>query len=304
MTTEAEYLARVPQGVGYFFGEYRPLADMRLSISDLGYTQGAAAYDVGSVVDGHFFRLNEHLSRFRASAKGLYLPVQISDDEITDILRQCVIRSGFEDRAFVWMGVSQGIPKSGNPRDYNGAEPWFYAYAKKYYGLPLSESANSGVNLSVSDVMRIPSKSVNPKFKNHHWLDLRIAEIEAQQAGFTDTVLLDESNHVSEGPGYNICGVRNGEVFTPEDNSLEGITIGALRDISNEVDIPFVTRDVLADELQDADEVFLTSTSGGITPVLTIDGKQLPDERPITTKLTDEYWKKHSDPSWTTPVRV
>jgi hypothetical protein len=53
-----------------------------------------------------------------------------------------------------------------------------------------------------------------------------------------------------------------------------------------------------------SDEVFIASTSGGITPVISVDSKPLPQEGfgPVSARLVRAYWEKHSDPEWTTPV--
>ncbi|MCH8834920.1 MAG: branched-chain amino acid transferase, partial [Proteobacteria bacterium] len=60
-----------------------------------------------------------------------------------------------------------------------------------------------------------------------------------------------------------------------------------------------------ADDLRGADEVFLTSTAGGIMPVRSIDGRPVGDGQPgpVTTRLKDMYWRLHDDPAYTTPVR-
>ena len=56
--------------------------------------------------------------------------------------------------------------------------------------------------------------------------------------------------------------------------------------------------------LRAADEVFITSTAGGIMPVTRIDGEPVGDGKPgaLTARLTALYWAKHTDPAWTTPV--
>lgn len=299
-----EYLQRVPEGMGYVDGTYRPIREIMVSIADLGYTQNAATYDVARVSNGKFFRLDWHLERFFQSAQGLYLPLQYTPEQVTEILRECVIRSGHEN-AFVWMGVMQGIPLTGNPRAYDEAETRFYAYSKGYYGIS-NEKGNqpTGVNISISNIQRIPPESVDPRLKNHDWLDTRRAQIEAKSQGYDTTVLIDSRGNVSEGPGFNVCAVRDGTVMTSKGNALEGITLRAIEMISDELEIPFERKDISPPELRSAEEVFLSSTSGGITPVLSIDRQPLSGTGVVTARLIDAYWDKHTDPAWSLPVKV
>ncbi len=297
------YPEYVPNGIAYADGAYIPLKDLSFSIADLGYTQGAATYDVGHVIDNNFFRLDWHLERFYRSAAGLYLHIPYNQAELTDILRQCVIRARLTN-ALIWMGITQGIPETGNPRDYHLCKPRFYAYAKPYYGISSEKDSQAkGVSLSISNVQRIPPKSVNPHYKNHHWLDLRHAQMEAKRKGYDTTILVDIQGNIAEGPGFNVCAVRNGAILTPDKTALQGITIRAVHTIAKELRIPFSFASISPNELRCADEVFITSTSGGITPVVSIDKEPLPNGHgPMTAQLQQVYWHKHYDAEWTTPV--
>jgi branched-chain amino acid aminotransferase len=65
-----------------------------------------------------------------------------------------------------------------------------------------------------------------------------------------------------------------------------------------------VAADVAVKDLAEADEVFITSTAGGIMPVTRIEGAPVGSGHPgaVTKRLMDLYWAKHDDPAWTTPV--
>jgi branched-chain amino acid aminotransferase len=299
------YEQLAPQGVGYRDDtqEYLPLGQLAISIADLGFTQGAATYDVAHVVDGRFFRLDWHLERFRRSREGLDLPIPLDDLAITAVLQQCVRRAGLNN-ALVWMGVTQGIPPTGSPRDYALCQPRFYAYAKPYFGISSEKGQEAkAIRVAVSSVQRIPPQSVPPKLKNHHWLDLRRAQLNKPE-GYDTVVLVDSQGNITEGPGFNVCAVRNGTVITPVGTALSGVTLRAVEALAEELGASFRAGELSAEAFETADEAFITSTSGGITPINQINERTLPPygSDSLTPRLQALYWEKHSDPEWTTPV--
>ncbi|MFQ5467723.1 MAG: aminotransferase class IV, partial [Kiloniellaceae bacterium] len=84
----------------------------------------------------------------------------------------------------------------------------------------------------------------------------------------------------------------------------EGITRQTAIELCGELGIPVVTEPVPIAALAAADEVFLTSTAGGIVGITRIDGRPVGDGRPgpLTRRLVDRYWAKHEHPAWTTAV--
>ncbi len=85
---------------------------------------------------------------------------------------------------------------------------------------------------------------------------------------------------------------------------LEGITRRTVLELSDRLNIKGRLAPISADVFRGADEVFLTSTAGGVMPVSSIDGQAIGDGQPgpVTTRIKDMYWQLHEDPSYTTPV--
>jgi branched-chain amino acid aminotransferase len=127
---------------------------------------------------------------------------------------------------------------------------------------------------------------------------------DAYDRGAENVVLTDGEDNVVEGPGFNVFAVDAGRVTTPDRGVLEGITRLSTIQLCAEIGVPVTTAPLPAAALRDADETFVTSTAGGIMPVTRIDGAAVADGRPgpITRRLIDLYWQKHSDPAWSTPV--
>ena len=169
---------------------------------------------------------------------------------------------------------------------------------------PPAQQEEGGLHLIVSSVERISDRSVDPTVKNFHWGDLTRSLFEAFDAGPRHAVLVDRDGNVTEGAGFNIFVVRDGALATPERGVLLGITRKTVIELATEAGIAVRQGAVTAAEVRAADELFLTSTAGGVMPVTMIDGRPVGDGTPgkITTILRQSYWEAHDDPRYATPV--
>ncbi|HSU06763.1 MAG TPA: aminotransferase class IV, partial [Acetobacteraceae bacterium] len=112
-------------------------------------------------------------------------------------------------------------------------------------------------------------------------------------AGADNPVLLDLDGNVTEGPGFNVFAVTDGVVATPDRNVLEGITRLSVIDMCAKLGIRCEQRTLPLDELRNADEIFISSTAGGVMGVTRLDGRILGNDRPgpIAERLHDSYWR-------------
>jgi branched-chain amino acid aminotransferase len=140
--------------------------------------------------------------------------------------------------------------------------------------------------------------------KNFHWGDFTRALFQAFDRGGESAVLVDGDGYLSEGPGFNVFRVHQGGVTTPEGTVLEGITRASVRELCEELGIPFALKRIIPDELRDADEVFISSTAGGVMPVSRVDQRILGNGRPgpVTLRIRESYWRKHEQGWHATPV--
>jgi branched-chain amino acid aminotransferase len=118
-------------------------------------------------------------------------------------------------------------------------------------------------------------------------------------------LLVDREDNVVEGPGFNVFAVKGSRVSTPDRGVLEGITRKTVFELAAEKEIPLETRKVPAGEVREADEVFITSTAGGIIPVTKVDGEPVGNGAPgpLTRHLREAYWELHRDPRFATPIK-
>ena len=291
-----------PQGYAWIDSKYVELAEAKIPILDWGFLRSDATYDVVHVWKGRFFRLDKHIDRFFESAKKLRMPCQISRDELKKILANCVIKGKLES-AYVEMIQTRGMsPKF--VRDPRLATPRVMAFAVPFGWILKQEDFEKGLNVLLTDIKRIPPSSVDPTIKNYHWMDLVTGMLDAYEKGNDTAVLVDENNNITEGPGFNLFCVNGSGIFTPDHGVLEGITRQSVFDLAKELHLPITKKSISVEELYNAEELFATSTAGGIMPITKVSGKEIGKGSVgnLTRQLHKLYWQKHSDDSWSTSI--
>jgi branched-chain amino acid aminotransferase len=289
-------------GVAFVNGQFVPLSEAAISMIDRGFVRSDATYDVVHVWKGRFFRLDDYIDRFHSSMAGLRMSVPYSRQEIVDILHECVRQSGLRD-AYVLMTCTRGVPPRGS-RDPRLCENRFSAFAQPFVWIADEEQRRNGLSMIVSSHQRIPPESVDPRIKNFHWLDLTMGTFEAYDRGAVVAVLPDRYGNITEGAGFNVFIQKNGVLATPDRGVFEGMTRRTVIELAGEVQQRVEVRPISIAELHDAEEVFLTSTAGGVMPVTTLDGRPVGDGKPgpLTQRIHDLYWERHEGPNWSTEI--
>ena len=287
-----------PKGAAWMNGEFIQLSEARIPILDWGFLRSDATYDVVHVWQGRFFRLDKHIDRFFHSAKKLRMPCKVSRINLKKILAGCVERSGL-DNAYVEMIQTRGMSPNFE-RDPRKSEPRFIAFAVPFGWILKPDEFEKGLDVLVSNRRRISSNSIDSRIKNYHWIDLVSGMFEAFDDGHDTVILTNEENNISEGPGFNIFCVDERGLSSPDKGVLEGITRQTVLDLAKELNLPFQLRPISLEKLKNSNEVFATSTAGGIMPITKINGILIGHGSPgeITRKLHKAYWDKHSDPEW------
>jgi len=289
-------------GAAYIDGQFVPIAEAKISILDWGFLHSDATYDVAHVWKGKFFRLHDHIERFFSGMEKLRMSIPHNPSDLKSILIDCVRASGLRE-AYVEMICTRGLPKPGS-RDPRECTNRLYAFAIPFVWIANPEKQKEGLHLIVSHSQRIPPKSVDPTVKNYHWLDMGMGLFEAYDRGGETTVVVDTRGNLVEGPGFNIFAVKGSTITTPVHGVLEGITRRTAIEISTEYGYEVMQCSLSTDEVHTADEVFVTSTAGGIMPVTKIDGREISSGTPgsVTQKLQDRYWMLHEDPLYTLKI--
>lgn len=291
-----------PPGVAFINGQYVAMADAKISVLDWGFLRSDATYDVVHVWRQRFFRLDAHIERFLRSAEKLRLTLPVTQDQLAQILAQCVLRSGLRD-AYVEMVLTRGVSPtfSRDPRD---AVNQLICFAIPFGWIVKPEQREAGLSVVISDIRRIAPDSVDPTVKNYHWLDLVMGLYEAYDRDAQNVVLTDADGNLAEGPGFNIFVVRDGVIATPDQGVLRGITRRSAIELAQRLGMAVSERPVTQAEALAADEVFVTSTAGGIMPVTRLNGMAVGGGRmgEVTRRLVDAYWQAHEAPDWSVAV--
>lgn len=295
-------------GSAYINGKYCSIDNAAIPISDAGFTQADAAYDVVSVSNGYFFRLEDHLERFESACAKFRLRNPHSKAETAEILTNLVKLAGTRE-AYVFWCVTRGYMPDGADRlrpEGKAFENRFYAFVVPYYFIAKDEQRTRGLDIVVSKkYIRIPPEAVDPTAKNFHWMDLKLALFEAGDRKADWAVLCDAEGYLTEAPGSNIFLIKDGRLYTPGSGCLEGITRKTALELGQEIGLPVHVERIHVERLRDADEAFLTSTAGGIMPINSVDGNVLggiPGPGKLAARLHDLYWSKRWEGWLGTPV--
>lgn len=282
------------KGVAFANGEYSARDEAVIPLMDLGFQQCDVTYDKTVVLHGRFFRLQDYFARFARSCEKFRLRNPYSEDEMVRIFSRMIRMTGLRDASVFWC-VTRGLAK-GITDGPDAFENRFYAIVDTYKSITTAQQRSGGLNLIVSKkYIRIPPRAVDPTAKNFHWQDMKLSLFEAMDRGKDWAVLTDGDGYLTEAVGANVFAIKNGELYTPDSGCLEGITRQTTLELAEMIGVRTHVEKVHATQLLEADDAFITSSSGGIMPVNSVDGVVLGGvEGPgrLSARLHDLYWEK------------
>jgi branched-chain amino acid aminotransferase len=290
-------------GCAWIEGSFVPIAQARIPITDTGFTRSDCTYDVVAAWQRRLFRLDLHLARFARSCAALRLAPPLAPDAIRRTVIECVRLTGLAD-AYVEMIATRGVPPPGE-RDPRRFANRFYAFAIPYVWIVQPDDQLAGTHLVIArGTRRIEPESVDPTVKNFHWGDLVRGLLEAYDRGGATALLLNAAGEVTEGPGFNVFALADRTLWTPARGVLQGVTRQTVLELAPELGL--ATREAMfgPERLAAAEEVFITSTAGGVMPVTMLDGRPIGTGAPgpVTLALRRRYWDAHTDPRWSVAI--
>ena len=229
--------------------------------------------------------------------RSLRLAPPESRAEMRAILIECVRRTGLRN-AYVAMVCTRGQPPAGS-RDMRLCRNQFIAYALPFVWLATPSARSAASTPSSAPTPASPRARSIRGSRTTTGSTLVQSQWQAYDRGADVAILLDLEGNVAEGPGFNVFAVSDGKVATPEAGILEGITRRSVLELCAALGVPAAARPLASAELTEADEIFLSSTAGGVIPVTRLDGRILGNDAPgpLTMRLREAYWVLHeSDP--------
>ena len=290
------------QLVAYVNGEYVPKDQARISIFDFGFLRGDGVFDTTSAWNGRIFKLTQHMERLQLSLRAARIPCPVTPEELAAIIVETTRRSGLKN-AYIQTIVTRGEPPLG-VRDLTRCRPSLIVFAVPYVYILSPEQIRVGGRAMIASTRALPVQSLDPKIKSLSRLHFDLAMLQGKAAGMDVTLMLDLDGHVTEGPGVNVFLVRGGELFSPPEGILMGITRQTVFELAAEHGIPAREAQLTAYDLYAADEVFLTSTAGGIMPLVEIDGRPIGDGKPgsLSQRMHALYWALRESDRGGTPI--
>lgn len=287
------------KGVAWIEGALVPLSEARIPLLDQGFMHSDLTYDVPSVWDGRFFRLDDHLIRLESSCQKLRLTLPLPRAEVKQILTDMVAKSGIRD-AFVQVIVTRGLKgvRETKPEDIVNR---LYMFIQPYVWVMAPEMQRVGGSAVIArTVRRVPPGSIDPTVKNLQWGDLTRGLFEAADRGASYPFLTDGDANLTEGSGFNIVLVKDSVLYTPDRGVLEGVTRKSVFDVARTHNIEVRIEVVPVELAYHCDEIFMSTTAGGIMPITSLDGNAINGGNvgPITKVIWDRYWALHYDPAF------
>jgi branched-chain amino acid aminotransferase len=255
-----------------------PSDEANLNIADLAVQRGYGIFDFFKTIDGQPVFLEDHLDRLFRSAVLMRLELKQSRDEIRDKIIRLIENNNLKDSG-IKVILTGGFSSDG----FNIAEPNLII-SQQGFQIPRTMS-EKGISILTHEYQRQFSNAKTLDYLQAIWLQPILKEKKA------DDVLYYSNGLIRECPRANIFIVtKDQKVLTPESGMLKGVTRKHVLEISG---ARYVTeaRDVSFEELRNAGEVFITSTTKNILPVVQVDGYVIGDGNPgeVSRTLAKEY---------------
>ncbi|WP_282936651.1 D-amino-acid transaminase [Paenibacillus sp. RC67] len=264
--------------------EFVPKDQVHISPDDRGYYFGDGVYEVFRVYNGNLFEAEGHYARLEKSARDVRIPLPYSIEHLDELLRKLIQLNELTDGT-VYMQITRGAALRSHPFP-NQEEPVLMAYCTEM-ARPLQSMKQGITAVTMDDIrwLRCDLKTLN-------LLPNVMAKQHALDQGAHE-VILHRNGTVTECSASNIMIVTNGELRTHPANHLilHGITRAVVLKLARELNISVKEEPYTLEDLQTADEVFITGTTTEITPITSINKEPVGQGTPgtITEKLQTAF---------------
>lgn len=255
-----------------------PADDAQLNISDLAIQRGYGIFDFLKTVDTKPIFLEDHLDRFFHSANYMRLEIKTTREELKSKIYELIKLNGLANSG-IKIILTGGFSADG----FNIAEPNLII-SQSSFNLPKTISEH-GIKLITNEYQRQFSGAKTLDYLYAIWMQSVLKEKNA------DDVLYHSNGFIRECPRANIFIVsKENHLLSPEFDILKGVSRKHVLKVAESI-VKVETRNVSLEELRNAKEVFITSTTKNILPVLEIDGQKVGDGKPgeTTRLLFDKY---------------
>lgn len=259
----------------YLNGEFLAPELATVSVMDRGFLFGDGVYEVIPAYGGRPFRLDGHLQRLRNSLQAIRVREPMSDVQWRAMLEELLRRNPGEDQS-IYLQITRGVMAKRDHAFDDSLVPTVFAMVSPI-APPDPAIAREGVRAVTLNDIRWQSCHI----KAITLLPNVLLRQEAIDSGAVEAILIKDG-HATEGAASNLFIVRNGVLITPPKGPylLPGITRDLILELAARHAVPCREAGIRTEDLANADEIWLTSSTKEILPVTTLDGKPVADGRP------------------------
>ena len=260
--------------IAHFNGKLLPLDQISISPLDRGFIFGDGVYEVIPVYDGVALRAREHFERLQRSMDEIQLTNPHTVDEWMKITQE-LLRHHPGDQA-VYIQVTRGAPQKRDHVIPKGLQPTVFMMSN-----PMSTPSREAVENGVACVTSRDFRWEKCHVKSTSLLGNVLARQLSVEAGATETILFRDGK-LTEASSSNVFVVKDGTVYAPPRDNLilMGITYDLVMQLARDGAVKLEQRQVSEQEVRDADEIWLSSSTKEVLAVTKLDGKPVGTGKP------------------------
>jgi branched-chain amino acid aminotransferase len=279
------------RGAVYVNGTIAPADRAVVPVYDHGFVYGEGVYETLRTYHRVPFLYDRHMLRLRQSAERLLLDVPFDDATMLRWIDQTVAAAGDLSEAYIRILHTRGIGDL-NYDPKSTPTPTTVIIVKPFEPPP-ARVFDDGIRISLVDMLRNHPKSVNPIIKSNNLLNNALAMQTAYRSGAEEGLMCNYRGELTECSQANFFMVRGGAALTPRSEAglLEGVTRAFLFELGREIGVDVREETLYPKDLETADEMFITSTTRELSPVVNVDGRVVGSGKPgpVTKRLLARY---------------
>ncbi len=255
----------------YLNGQFIESDTAKISVFDQGFLYGDGIFESFRSIGNRLYQFSHHYQRLLQSAEALSYPITLTQQKLEAILLELRERNGLNN-AYYRITITRGEGQIGFQRNM-GDNLTCLVLAREFQGLDDSYY-QQGIELQVAQTRRNAPEAINPKIKSISNLNSLLGKLEAKAAGAFEVIMMNNKEHICEGSASNIFWTRGKWVFTPGASTglLEGVTRSTIIRLCEErLNLRVITGEFKLQDLHFSDEVFITSTSLEVIPVVKVE---------------------------------
>ncbi|MEK9199163.1 D-amino-acid transaminase [Ureibacillus sp. 179-F W5.1 NHS] len=241
-------------------------SEVKIDKEDRGYQFGDGVYEVIKIYDGEMFTATEHIDRFYLSAEKIKITIPFTKDKLHQLLHQLVEANEIKT-GNLYFQITRGAAPRIHQFPGDNVLPVLTGNVKE---APRStENMEKGVKAVFAEDIRW----LRCDIKSLNLLGAVLAKQEAYEKGCYEAIL-HRGDIITEGSSTNVFGIKDGVLYThPTDNFiLNGITRNVILTCAKEIDLPVKEEPFTKEQALNMDELFVSSTTSEITPVIDLEG--------------------------------